>query len=255
MDNDKIITARIEDKLEQCERGSYITTTGFLNMHEQSLAMRVVRGRSDVKSFFYGGYEDAERRILMFVPDGYTDTLEGVLEMISPLSVLHIKVTTSGRKLTHRDYLGSVLSLGLDRSVIGDILVNDNGADMIVNSEIMDFLLSEFHSAGHANLQITASEIEELEVPEQRVKAVRDTLSSPRLDNVVSAAFHVSRSEAVRAIKGGIVFVNHEEVTKIDKRIDEGNTIVLRGKGKAVLYELSGLSKKGRIWAEFKVFI
>lgn len=255
MDNDKIITARIEDKLEQCERGSYITATGFLNMHEQSLAMRIVRGRSDVKSFFYGGYDDAERRIIMFVPDGYADTLEEALEMISPLSVLHIKVVPGGRKLTHRDYLGSVLSLGLDRSVIGDILVNDNGADMIVNSEIVDFLLAEFHSAGHTNLQITASDIGELEVPEQRVKAVRDTLSSPRLDNVVSAAFHVSRSEAVRAIKGGIVFVNHEEVTKIDKRIDEGDTIVLRGKGKAILSELSGLSKKGRIWAEFKVFI
>ena len=72
---------------------------------------------------------------------------------------------------------------------------------------------------------------------------------------MVSAAFHVSRSEAVRAIKGGIVFVNHEEVTKIDKRIDEGDTIVVRGKGKAELAELAGLSKKGRIWAEFKVFI
>lgn len=255
MDNDKIITARIEDKLEQCERGSYITTTGFLNMHEQSLAMRVTRGRTDVKSFFYGGYEDAERRILMFVPDGYADTLEDTLEMIKPLSVLHIKAVPGGRKLTHRDYLGSVLSLGLDRSVIGDILVHDKGADMIVNAEIVDFLLSEFHSAGHTNLQITVSEIEELEVPEQRVKAVRDTLSSPRLDNVVSAAFHISRSEAVRAIKGGTVFVNHEEVTKVDKRIDEGDTIVLRGKGKAILAELSGLSKKGRIWAEFKVFI
>ena len=252
MDNDKIITARIEDELEQAERGSYITTTGFLNMHEQSLAMRIVRGRNDVKSFFYGGYEDAERRILMVIPYGYADTLEEALEMISPLSVLHIKASPGGRKLTHRDYLGSVLSLGLDRSVIGDILVNDKGADMIVNSEIVDFLLSEFHSAGHTNLQITASEIGNL--PEQMVKSVRDTLSSPRLDNVVSAAFHVSRSEAVRAIKGGIVFVNHEEVTKIDKRIDEGNTIVLRGKGKAVLTELSGLSKKGRIWAEFKVF-
>ena len=149
MDNDKIITARIEDKLEQCERGSYITTTGFLNMHEQSLAMRIVRGRSDVKSFFYGGYDDAERRIIMFVPDGYADTLEGALEMISPLSVLHIKVAPGSRKLTHRDYLGSVLSLGLDRSVIGDILVNDKGTAMIVNSDIVDFLLSEFHSAGH----------------------------------------------------------------------------------------------------------
>ncbi len=109
MDNDKIITARIEDKLEQTERGSYITTTGFLNMHEQSLAMRVVRRRNDVKSFFYGGYKDAERRILMFVPYGYADTLEEALEMISPLSVLHIKASPGGIKLTHRDYLGSVL--------------------------------------------------------------------------------------------------------------------------------------------------
>ena len=64
MDNDKIITSRIEDKLEQCERGSYITATGFLNMHEQSLAMRIVKGRSDVKSFFYGGYDDASYYIL-----------------------------------------------------------------------------------------------------------------------------------------------------------------------------------------------
>lgn len=254
MDQDKFIISRIEDKLEQCSRNNFITTTGFLNLHEQSLAMKIVNNDKDVKAFFYGGYEDAERRILMFAPYGFAETAYDVLLMDQPLSVLHIKAAL-GKKLVHKDYLGAVLGLGINRSVIGDILVHEHGADMIVRSEILDFLLSEFHNAGRSNLRLETGTIDSLLVPEKRFKVIRDTLSSTRLDNVVSAAFRVSRSEAVKAIKSGVVFVNHEEITKIDKKVDEGALIVLRGKGKIMLKELSGLSKKGRIWAEFNIFI
>lgn len=255
MNQDKFIISRIEDKLEQCQRDTFITTTGFLNMHEQSQALNLTKRTGDAKAFFYGGYEDAERRILMFVPEAFADTLAEALLIEQPLSVLHIKVAPGGKKLSHRDYLGAVLGLGLDRSVIGDILVHEHGADMVVRNEILDFLLAEFHSAGRSNLEINIGSVDALTVPEKRIRTVKDTLSSNRLDSVVATAFRVSRSDAAKAIKSGLVFINHEEVTKIDKKVDEGAVIVFRGKGKAVLKELSGVSKKGRIWAEFNIFI
>lgn len=254
MNNDDIIVSRIQDKIRQADEGYYITTTGFLDLHSQSLAKKAIRN-SSVNAFFYGGYEDAERRMLIFAPKEMAETLDDALMMDDFIKVIHIEVKEGGRKLTHRDYLGSVLGLGLDRSVVGDILVRENGADMLVKPEIEDFLLAEYTSVGRTFAMLSVGEIGELIVPEKRVQLVRDTVPSMRLDNVVSTAFKVSRSEAVRAIKSGLVFVDHVETDKIDKKIEEGSVVILRGKGKAFFKAIGGESKKGRFWVEFERYI
>lgn len=253
MNKDELLQSKIEDCIRRCSNGMYITTTKFLDAHEQAIAGTIVRNSSDCKTLFYGGYPDAERRLLVCIPRdlGVEDkeACEGLVK------VLHIETAKGSRKLGHRDYLGSVLSLGLDRSVTGDILVREDGADMIILPEMEDFLLSEYTKAAHTELKTSICNIEQLTIPERRTQTIRDTVPSERLDNVVSSAFKISRAQAAKAINTGLVSVNHMESTKIDLKVAEGNTLVLRGKGKAFVSEIGGESKKGRIWISIERYV
>lgn len=252
MDRSAVIAARIEDKIEQCRRGFYTVATGFLDLHEQSLAAQAVKRNGDLVARWEGGYDDAERRILLLSPRELSEVASVTESAEEWIRVLRVSAREGERRLTHRDYLGAVLGLGIERSVIGDILVRPGGADLLVREEITPFLLSEFHSAGHTHLTPELCPLSELIVPAQRKEAIRDTLSSLRLDNVIAAAFGLSRAESLKAIRSGLVAVDHEEVLKADRRVEEGAVLVLRGRGKAVLNEVGGTSRKGRVWVEFQ---
>ncbi len=255
MDETKLLQSRIEDRIRQAQDGFYITNTDFLDLHQQSIARNIVKGASGLRCYFYGGYEDAERRILIIAPEAFGESLSDVLAMEEFLQVVHVEVTSGDRKLSHRDYLGSVLGLGIERRMVGDILVQDRSADLIVRSEIAPFLLQEYTSVGRAMIQTEVRTIEELQIPERRVQEIKDTIPSLRLDNLISTAFKVSRSDAASAIRSGIVSVDHQECTKIDQRIPEGAVLNLRGKGKAILQEIGGESKKGRTWVKILRYV
>lgn len=258
MNADALTVSKIEDKIRQSLDGYYVTCTDFLDLHEQSLAASVCRKSKGVDTLFWGGYADAERRKLFISPKDYAESDADIVEMVGAIGAVRIRVVGSGhavRELSHRDYLGSVLGLGLTRAVIGDILVRPGGADMLISSEIEQYLLSEYSKAGRTYLELESISTEELLMPERRLEVIRDTVPSLRLDNVISTAFRVSRSEATRAISSGLVFVDHTEASHADKRVDEGATLILRGKGKAVLKSIGNESKKGRIWIEINRFV
>ena len=213
-------------------------------MRQQTLAEDLCRQlRADY--FFDGGYDDAERRVCIFVSE-YS-------ENVSPLSFLRIKAV-SKTPLSHRDYLGALMGLGIKRQCIGDILVVDGGADIIVLSEIAQFLLNEFDKAGHANLTVSEITRDELTVPVTPSVIKKDTVSTLRLDSVAASAFSVSRSTACEFIRAGRVYINGRRSLKNDAKISEGDKIVIRGKGKAVLREVGGLSKKDRIFITVEKF-
>ena len=253
MNKDEIIQSKIEDCVTKCLNGMYVTTTKFLDAHEQAIARTIVRNSSGCKTLFYGGYTDAERRMLVCIPRELDFDEEKACEGL--VKVLHIETAKGSRKLGHRDYLGSVLSLGLDRSVIGDILVRSDGADMIILPEMEDFLLNEYSRAAHTELKTSICNIGQLAIPEKRTQTIRDTVPSERLDNIVSSAFKISRAQASKAINAGLVSVNHIENTKIDSKVVEGDILVLRGKGKVFVSEVGGESKKGRIWIGIERYI
>lgn len=255
MDETKLLQSRIENRIRQAQDGFYITNTDFLDLHQQSIARNTIRGAAGLRCYFYGGYEDAERRILIIAPETYGESLSDVLGMEDFLQVVHVEVSSCDRKLSHRDYLGSVLGLGIERRMVGDILVQDRSADLIVRSEMAPFLLREYTSVGRSMIRTEVRTIEELQIPERRVQEIKDTIPSLRLDNVISTAFKVSRSDAASAIRSGIVSVDHQECTKVDQRIPEGAVLNLRGKGKAILQEIGGESKKGRIWVKVVRYI
>ena len=294
---ERMLLAAIDDKKEQCERRYAPVNTTFLDVHQRAIAESFCKGYKEVillsehadgtydnpdvkgtgrlRAFFYGGYSDAERRLLVFLPE-YTE-IEEVIPVSGadavqqnglaaedtalvvpedcPLAVLKVRTSKGSRKLTHRDYLGSLLSLGIKREMTGDIIVYENGADIIILKEIADFLLMNYEKAGRTSLNLEIADISKLDVGNINIEEKSDTVASLRLDGLVSSVFGLSRGKAQEAIKAGLVFVNSAAAMKPDMQLEEGDKLVLRGRGKAVLREIAGRTRKDRIYIKFDKYI
>lgn len=249
MKEDKIMLAAAADRLRQCEEQYIPVRTDFLDMHQRSLVENMLKEeRYECRAEFFGGYDDAERVVCCFLPE-YASAQED-----SGLAVARVTVSPGGRQLTHRDYLGSILGLGIKREKTGDIIVRPDGADIVIAEDLSDFILFNYDKAGRTSLSVEILPINQLHVTEKSFRESEDTVASLRLDNVISSAFGISRSRAAEAIKKGIVFVNNIECLKVDKDVTEGDKLVLRGKGKAYLTEIGGTSRKGRIYVKFRVY-
>lgn len=239
MKEDAVLLAGIEDKISQCLECYMTTNSTFLDMRQRMLAEGLCRQHAGLRYCFYGGYEDAERTVAVFLPD-YAELRDS-----NPLTLL--RITQDGRRtLSHRDYLGSLTGLGIKREMIGDILVRDGGADIVIIKEMGDFLLYHYEKAGRTALKAELVPIEEIIVPENRFEEKRDTVASLRLDNLIASAFNLSRGRAAEAIESGLVFVNGLQIEKSDRQIKEGDRLVLRGKGKVLLKAVGGVTKKDR---------
>lgn len=243
---DKMLLASAEDKFRQCSENYMVTNTGFLDLRQrglvEGLCRQWCRGNKNVSYCFFGGYEEAERTTCMFLPD------YAVAEESHPLTVIRAENLSNGRKLTHRDYLGSLMALGIRREMIGDILTCDRGADILVMEEIAEFLLLDYDKAGRVPLTLTQVPLHELRIPKVRVKEQKDTVASLRLDNIIASAFSLSRAKSAEAIRSGLVFLNSMQMEKIDAQVKEGDKLVLRGKGKAYLREVGQRTRKDRIF-------
>lgn len=240
MDKDeKILLASVEDKAKRCEQKNIPASTRFLDMHEQSLAEGIVN-RFACRHVFWGGFDDAERKILVFLPDYLEDVPEDAL------CAVHI-TSRGAAKLTHRDYLGSALGCGIKREQIGDILVENDGAYAIVIPDIADFLCSNLIKIGREHVSCEAIALSDLNIaPAEPAMEMHVSVSSLRLDKMVAETFKVSRTDAAGAVLSGRVFVNGKEILKPDYTLSPFDKITFRGKGKAKLNGIEGVSKKGK---------
>ena len=258
MNDDKLILAQAEDRIEQCRSYDMLTHTGFLDARQQSLARRSFgTQQGDAQLLYYGGYDDADRVIMVCLPYYMSDDAAPVRELLTVIRATAPKgshASRSGRSLSHSDYLGALMGLGIKRTVVGDILVREDGADIIVLTEIADYLMQTFASAGRSHLSLARLPIEALIVPEHETHEIHDTVASLRLDAVLAAAFRLPRGKAADAIRQGLVFVDHLEATKADMPVEEGAELVIRHKGKAILSEVGGRSRKDRINVTFTKF-
>jgi len=243
-----ILIHNIEDKIEQCLEYGKFTYSSFLDMRQRHLAQCVCSRWKGLNYLFYGGYEDAERTVAVFLPEYFS------LDDSNPLALLRIS-HNGYKELSHRDYLGSLTGLGIKREMIGDILVRSGGADIIILKSISQFLLANYDKAGRTNLKAEILPIDLLIVPEIRYETKRDTVASLRLDSVVASAFSMSRSLASEAVCEGRVFINNQLCQKVDRLVKEGDKITLRGKGKAILEKIDGLTRKDRTAIILKRYI
>lgn len=248
---DRLTLARVLDKAEQAENRNIPAATDFLSPQQQAQARDCLRlaGVSETSYVLQGGYEGAERRIILFLPDWLEPE-----NAEFPIRCLRASFRED-EKLTHRDFLGSLMGLGLVREKIGDILVVPDSADLLVLDSVADFLLQSWDSAGRAKLRVTAIEPDSLHIPVVQRKEVRDTVSSLRLDAVASSGFRLARGKAAALIESGKVQLNWRECVKPDKLLAAGDTVSARGFGKFVLSEVGGVTKKGRTSILLKVYI
>ena len=257
MDRDELLLAQFEDKINQAADRYMLTAGDFLDTHQRKIAEDFCKSRKlPVRVMFYGGYEEAERCMPFFLPayiEPGTDD-RPPMETAEMLRVVRVTAPKGSRRLTHRDYLGSLLALGLEREVTGDILVRDDGADIIVKAEIADFIDINYNKAGRTNLTVQVLPVSGLDKGELNIIQKHDTVASLRLDNVVASAFALSRAKAAEAINRGIVSVNSMEAMKVDMEIREGDKITVRGRGKAVLSETGGVSRKDRTRVTFDIY-
>ena len=173
---ERLLLARALDKLELARQRNIPACTGFLSPQERASVENLLSASGHPAHLFYGGYEGAERTVCAFLPDW----LEGA-------------DWAGGQKLTHRDFLGSILGLGLDREKVGDLLVADGRCDVLALEEVADFLVFHMEQAGRVKLKCSPLPLDRLEPPAVETRTIRDTVSSLRLDAVAASGFSLSR--------------------------------------------------------------
>ena len=214
--------------------------TDFLTLSEIDTAKTVLNG---CNFMFFGGLADTERQMLCIANEEITLTPE-----LFPISGVRIvpKNSKFSEPFSHRDVLGSVLGLGLERDVIGDIFIKEKEAYVLCAEHIAEFLAEQLIQVRHTNVICSVEEAKDTEFSKEYQTFSR-TVSAVRLDSVTAVAFGVSRSSAASAISGGKVFINGREITAPAAAVKEQDVISFRGIGKARLKEIGSLTKKGRI--------
>ena len=239
--DERVLLGHILDKYDQCRMRNLPTNTAFLSPAEAQSARDLLHAAAVHEGYaFLGGYDGAERRMLFFLPD-WQEEADGTEAMAYLRAKWH-----ESECPTHRDLLGSLMALGVERETLGDILVSEESADLIVSAGIASYLMDNWTSAGRTALRVTRIEPDEVNVPEQKVKEIRDTVATLRLDAVAAAGFSMSRGKAAELIAAGRVQKNYRETTKGDAPVAQGDVISARGLGKFEVAEVGGLSKKGR---------
>ena len=239
---DRMLLAKLWDKIDGGLRRNVPSSTCFLSPREQELA-RYLFGDAPGLTFF-GGYDDAERRMLCYLPD-YLDE-SALWAEDSPVVCLRATFFR-GDTPTHRDFLGALMGAGIGRETVGDICVGEGRCDFFAAREIGPYLLQNFTSAGRTALHLEEIPLAEAEIPAPEVQEIRDTVASVRLDNIVSGGFRIGRSLAAQYIAAGKAAVNGLPCEKPDKSLAEGDTVSVRGLGKMKLKSVGGTTKKGRI--------
>ena len=239
---------RALDVIALSEKYASVRTTMFLDPKEQSVLCAELSGRglADDSSFF-GGYPQAERRVFAAYPEWGS-------ESDVPIALLKITGKYQG-ELSHRDYLGAVLGLGLRRETIGDILVGEDVAYMFVISEIADYVTENLKKIGSSGVLVEHCDRDNVVLPEPKYKEIVGSVASLRLDAVLALCLHQSRSAVQKLIEGERVTLNYQIADSVSCAIKENDRISVRGFGKMKVDKIGGQSKKGRQFITIKKYV
>lgn len=248
--DDRMLLAKIYEKINTGMQRCIPVSTAFLSPREQEMARFLLGAPEGLYAF--GGYGDAERKMLIYLPDYLEESwLTGA---DSPVICIHADFFREDR-LTHRDLLGALMGAGIARQTVGDICVGTGCADFFVTEEIAPYLLQSFTSAGRTALHLRQIPLDSVQVPEPETKELRDTLASLRLDSVISSGFRIGRSLAAQYISAGKAAIDGLPCEKPDKAVPEGAKISVRGLGKIRLSQIGGKSKKDRYCVTIQKYV
>ena len=239
---DRLLLAKLWDKINAGLRKNIPANTCFLSPRELEMA-KYLFGEPD-SLYAFGGYGDAERKMLICLPDYLEES--SLYDQDSPVVCLRATFY-QGDSPNHRDFLGALMGAGIGRETVGDICVDKSSCDFFVTAEIAPYILQNFTSAGRAKLHLEQIPLADAQIPEPEVKEIKDTLASLRLDSVISSGFRIGRSLAAQYVNAGKAAIDGLPCEKPDKIVSEGAKISVRGLGKIKLHSINGRTKKDRI--------
>ena len=239
-DKNQIVNIRrLLDKIEIVYNRHIIQSTDFLDPYERRIAISILNQFEEINYSEFGGIKEAERKVISIYPHyyEYNNRDSGINALV---------IYDYIGKFSHRDFLGSVLALGINREKIGDILIYEKYTQIVAKEEISDFILMNLKKIGKENIKIKEIPIDTLKPIEILYRELVTTVSSLRLDAIISGALNLSRKDSQRLVNSGFVKVNWEPIEKAHNELKEGDMISVRGYGRFVLYSILGKSKKDR---------
>lgn len=236
-DKDELFYSKLDDAVCLCLTRQKPYFFSFLSERKQALAKCYLDSVFFENYAFFGGYENSERKVLgLFYDESKTEF---------PVSAIEFCYRNCD-KLTHRDFLGALMSLGIERETVGDILVEDGRCVVFVKSELKDYITSQIFKIGNIGVKIKDAGLDSL--PKGRGFEETDyTVSSLRLDNIVAAISNLSREKTKSLVSSGNVSLNFIQTQNVSQILSQGDTLTVRGKGKFVLNGVLGKTRKGRI--------
>ena len=247
MEQKDILLAHMDDLAEKAKSTGCAASRFLTPAEARAVAAHFAR-RSDVKAIFDGGYDGAERVRAVFL-----NTEWGEYERKELFSAVKIAIPPQ-ENLGHRDILGAVMALGIERAAIGDITENPDACAIVCLPELCGYIIENLTKAGRAGIRLSQMELSELPARVENLSVKSDTVASPRLDAILGSAFGFSRSKASELIGTGRVSVNHDVCLLPAKELREGAVLSVRGIGRAKLMELGGVSKKGRVFIKVGLY-
>nr|MBS5397664.1 RNA-binding protein [Lachnospiraceae bacterium]HJC80688.1 RNA-binding protein [Candidatus Mediterraneibacter excrementipullorum] len=246
----------LEKRFVELSRTAYqrdiITYSDFLNLNEQNILHTLPKDKLFTRTVSFGGYATAERQMAAFIPDALYlrwGKKNAVPEDIDyPFHVLKIAPLNKkfAEELSHRDYLGAVLNLGIERSKTGDILVDGNNALIFVHRDMTEVILRELTRVRHTSVRVDEIPVSEISY-EPACEEIRGTVASVRLDSLLALAFSSSRTRLTGLIEGAKVYVNGRLVTSNGYQPAEGDIVSVRGMGKFRFESSGSRTRKNRI--------
>lgn len=238
---EQLFLKHLSDLKQTAWNRNIVTFSDFCGLNELNIFYSSQAEFSSVQTMTSGGYDTAERQMIAFIPDALS------YEWRFPILAVHIRPLNAkfADHLSHRDYLGSLMNLGVDRSRIGDIAVMDNSACVFCEEKLAAYLSTELTRVRHTSVVCTVSDPEEISYT-PKTEEISGTVASVRLDSLIALAFRMSRSAVIPLIEGGRTFINGRLSSSNGARLKEGDIISVRGQGRFCLAALEGTTKKGR---------
>ena len=249
-DKNELLIAKTEDLFSLCDKYAEPRFSQFLDGGELAYIEDNFHIPYGYNTMFFGGFPNCERKVLGVFPEW-----SGAEECLFPISVIRISGGYN-RELTHRDYLGTMLSLGIDRSKTGDIIIDEDGfAYAAVMTDIAEFIAENIKKIGNQGVKTEiVANVGELN-PKRRFMQISVVCASPRADAVVGAVTKLAHSASAKLITGDKLKVNHRPVTDTSHQIKEGDLLSIQGFGRFVFEGAEGTTRSGRTHISVKKYI
>lgn len=249
MNEQELCKKRLQDLSRQAEIKDIVTFSDFLNLNELNIYHSIERNfYTNTKVF--GGYNGAERQMIAFIPDAL------YYEFEYPIKCIHIvpKYPKFAEKLTHRDVLGALMNLGIERNRLGDILCLEDDYYVFCDEDIFPYIMADLSKIRHTMVDLS----EEINYRHLQanisLEEHYDMIASNRIDCIIAKAFHLSRSEASEYLSTEKVFINGKCITNCNQSCENGAIVSVRGKARFIFEDCNTTSKKGKLRVKFSFY-